>query len=145
VIRDDTLLELAKQLPDTVDALRRIRGITEKIERRHARALLDIVQGPKDSSLSGVPRSHRPESPEDEALANRLGELVKKHCSQTQISPTLVASRRMLREFVAAPLDSPLLRGWRKSFIGDELYAVLSGRPAAAYPADAACAPDHVG
>lgn len=145
VIRDEALLELAKQLPDSLDALRRIRGITEKIERRYAKALLAIVQRSEDSAHSGVPRPNRPESSEDEALANRLSELVKRQCSQARISPTLVASRRMLREFVAAPSNSPLLRGWRKSFIGDELHAALSGQPAAMNPANPIPAPDHAG
>lgn len=140
VIRDDTLLELAKQLPSTIVELRRMRGITEKIERRYGKALLDITRCSETQSLPRPPRPSRAESLEDEPLAKLLSELVKRRCSQAGISSTLVASRRMLREFVAAPMNSPLLRGWRKAFIGDELHAVLAGGSAAT---DTSPDPDH--
>ena len=128
VIRDDALLELAKQFPGTLEALRQIRGINEKIERRHGKALLDIIQHSDHPPLPDSRRPIRQESTEDETLANLLGEVVKLRSGHAEISPTLVASRRMLKEFVASPLNSPLLRGWRKAFIGDELYAVLADR-----------------
>lgn len=143
VIRDETLLELAKQLPKTIDALRRIRGINEKIERQHGYALLDILQRSEDLPLQEGHRPSRPESSDDEALTNLLGEVVKLRSGQAEISPTLVASRRMLREFVASPLASPLLRGWRKEFIGDELYAVLADRRSPPDSTSRAGAQDH--
>lgn len=71
VINDQTLFEIARQTPQDLQQLGRIRGMNERQVRRHGARLLEAVQRGEDDPPLHPPKSPRP----DERILQRLERL----------------------------------------------------------------------
>lgn len=128
LIKDELLLELAKQRPKDMRELKAVRGLDERIARRHAPALLHLLT--RASTLATLPLRLKPttETPALEALLDILSAVVRLRAAEHTINPAILASRKNLREFIDSPSESPLTQGWRRMLVGDDLLAMLAGR-----------------
>jgi ribonuclease D len=89
-----------------------------------------------DEDLPRIPR--RPKrSPHQPAVVDLLAAIVKMRSLEVQVAPGLLAPQRYLEDLVqqfphhaAPPPDLPLLQGWRREVIGQDLLAFLSGTTA---------------
>lgn len=132
VATDDQLMALAKELPRSAKALRPGAGVWGKERSRYDQPILDAI-------TEGLAREDRPEmhtrprlnSKQEAQLDICLGYL-KGHCLAEGIDPRIVCTRSELTDLIAAnrqgdALSHPLLGGWRRAFIGENLLAILQG------------------
>ncbi len=137
LIRDKKLLLLAKKRPRTVEQLAAV-GLEAAFLKAYGEALLAVINAACKSPPSTWPQPVA--SPvltaQQEALVDMLMAWVRQRAVEERIKPTLLASRRDLERWVANPVDSPLLRGWRAHVIGRQLQALLNGQASIRIEAD---------
>ncbi|WP_447980541.1 ribonuclease D [Candidatus Nitrospira bockiana] len=139
IIRDEVLLELARQAPTTVSALRATRGLHPSEVERNGEALLAAIRlglHVPEHEWPEVPKARRPE-PEAAGQVDLLQAVLKAVALEEEIAPSLLASASDLQALVdakerARALDLPILQGWRRKLAGDVLLKVLEGAVAVA-------------
>jgi len=126
VVDDRGLCALAKNPPADLDQVRTVVPIIRKeILRHHGDALMDAIEhgrGQPPRALWG--RAGRMDPPQRDAV-RRVMQRLQERAEQQRISASLVATRRDLEQLVLGARDLPLLRGWRRQFIGDELLVMV--------------------
>jgi len=137
VVSDKALVDAARRLPESRADLAALRDLDDRVRQRHGAAFLDAVQRGLDTRLEDCPPApERP--PNDEAFTARvhflLAYLTGKSLAEG-IAPTLVATRAEVTHLVAtdpdvSPDEHALLRGWRRTFMGDDLLGLLGGQRA---------------
>ncbi|CAI2718726.1 ribonuclease D [Nitrospina watsonii] len=135
IIRDETLLQMARQNIETVKQLHDLRGINGKEINHHGEKLLELIQRGR-----AVPESECPDLPEGTSYATNRGveELlaayVQIRSEELKIEPHLLADRKLIHSFVACHEqeegleEHPLFEGWRKHLIGSDLHLILEGQ-----------------
>jgi ribonuclease D len=134
VIRDEVLVQLARQTPRTLDQLRGMRGMYSSEVERNGQALLTTMQqalARPESEWPEVPRDRKPD-PESTGILELLQAVLKSKAALENIAPTLIATTSDLQALVERPsqqeeVDIPLLRGWRRKLVGETLLSVLAG------------------
>lgn len=129
ILKDEVLLDLAKQMPADEGRLRRIRGLEEGSVQRHGATLLRLIAEGKRLPKEQWPtlkEGHRLPA-EQEPLVDVLMALLRERCQQQRITPSAVAGRRELERLVLGETEIPLLHGWRFAIAGQALQALLHG------------------
>lgn len=128
IVKDEILLNLARLKPTSLEGIRIIRGVDERLLKRHGETLIHLIQQPPAAVPVTEPlqRTSRKTSTR-EALLDLLSAVVKLNAEQHAMNHTLLATRKDLEQFLDTPEDSKLMDGWRKDMIGEELMAVLQG------------------
>ncbi|MBA2487501.1 MAG: ribonuclease D [Nitrospira sp.] len=134
VMRDEVLVQLARQTPRTLDQLRGMRGMYSSEVERNGQVLLAAMQSAlarPESEWPEVPRDRKPD-PESTGVLELLQSVLKSRASMENIAPTLIATTGDLQALLERPspeeeVDIPVLRGWRRQVVGDTLLSVLSG------------------
>lgn len=136
VLADQTLVELAKRQPSTIDALGQIRGLHPSGIRRRGPAILDaIAQGRAAPPIPREPARDRFDSA-DAPLISLAEALLRARAGEAGLAYELLASRSELELIVGAMRrDQPepdvrTLEGWRAELVGEDLRSLLTGRTA---------------
>lgn len=131
VVKDDTLLYMARNAPKTVEQLQPIRHLNERAVKRYG---AEWCQRIRVVAARNIPIDLEPIKPRaskknhgQEALYDFLNAIVQLKASEASLSPSLLASRKDLEQFVESPENSKLTHGWRWVAIGQELTKVLEG------------------
>lgn len=128
VITDEQIVEACKREARSIDELFMVRGIAEKVSTRDAREIVNrLVRGldmPKDQ-MPQLDKTNRNEQNVD-AEVEAMGAIVRLRARENKIALQTLASNSDLSE-VARGHDAPVLHGWRKDMVGDELLAFLRG------------------
>ena len=130
VLQDDALLDIAKQMPSSLNKMAKIRGLTKKTIDQDGDKILDIIQ-----SAQQTPREQWPVNlvtytkltPSQEALTDVLMAVVRLKAEEHNVSPVSLAKRKELEKLVAGEPSEALLSGWKKGLIGEQLVAILNG------------------
>jgi ribonuclease D len=132
VMRDPTLVEIARSMPASVDDLRRVRGA--QLRSRDAQELLEaIAEGgeaePVVAAESAPPAAIR----RADAASGLASAVLRVRCADADIASELVATRGQLDDFLQAVIlgrhaSHDLANGWRRELVGDELVALVEGR-----------------
>ncbi|MDQ4144657.1 MAG: ribonuclease D [Actinomycetota bacterium] len=140
VMKDATLVDIARRQPTSLEALGRIRGLNPKEVDRSGRDVLQAVERAKSTE---APQSAAPPPREDQIRTRLIGGLadvvVRTRAEAAGVAPELVATRgdieSLLLQLFASrrrspngPLDHRLLKGWRKELAGDAVVALAEGR-----------------
>ena len=81
-----------------------------------------------DSELPRIEKRKR-RAVEVEGLVDLMAAVVKIRAHENNVAVPLLASRKDLEALAAGERDkNPLLEGWRRTIVGDELVAVIEGR-----------------
>ncbi len=140
VVKDEFLVEIARRLPKTGDAILALRSAPPNLGERQGDALAERVR----AGLA-VPDNERPRPegapPLDEtgaALVELLSAVVRARSLDEKLPPSLVASTDDLRTLAGVArrnpdFGGPLFSGWRGALVGDVLKDVLSGRRSVAW------------
>lgn len=137
ILKDPTLIEIARTSPRDADAIGRVRGAGGLSRAARERLLGAIAAG-----LAAEPI----EPPRDvpRALAGRVAAaselaavLLRARCDAADIAAELVATRTDLERYVELVLtdagdEHPLAHGWRAELVGHELRDLIAGRIALA-------------
>ena len=124
IMRDSALLEIALQLPRSLNDLRTINGLPEKLVKRAGNELLAAV-----ASSGGDNHDYRPPPAPNEhqkKLLKTMQATVANCARELGISAELIAPRKELSAAIlSGNTDSRVFRGWRRELIGERLLRLL--------------------
>lgn len=132
LVKDETLLEIAATMPETVPDLARARGISEGFAKgRSGTGLLAAVTAAKalpDDALPEAPKD-RAGPPASPALVALLKVLLAAKSEEHHVAPKLLASSEDLDRLAAGDgAEVPALHGWRRDVFGEAALALKAGR-----------------
>lgn len=130
VLKDDVLLELARQMPESAHRMERIRGLESAVLRREGETLVRLIRQARDlprEQWPSLPRKTRLPS-EQESLVDAMAAIVRQRGLEQAVSPAVIAGRGELEQVIQGETDVPVLHGWRASLAGKDLLAFLAGR-----------------
>lgn len=133
VLEDEALVAVAQRLPRSPGELS-MKALTEHQRQRYGAGLLEAVAQGMASPAEDRPtrRSQHPEEERLTAVTSVLQAFLAGHAAREEVDPVLVATKSELRDLVdagiqAQPNQHRLLEGWRHTFAGEDLLAVLAG------------------
>ena len=137
VLRDQSLLEIARRRPQSVKSLRQIRSLKPQQIAKDGEAIVDAVR----AGAAEPVKEDRPDTPhlkmpdEVESTARLLEAWLYARAAEAEIAPSMLATRGDLKTLAAAHYHSqlpslPLLEGWRRELVGQDLLDILEGKKA---------------
>jgi ribonuclease D len=135
VLRDPTVVELARRKPRGRNELAQIRGVNQEVLRRRGDDLLAVIgQGRDAPPLRLDERERYSTEPQDAPVIALAEALVRARAQAAGLAYELIAARADLTPIVVAARrgdnepDVRTLRGWRRELVGAELLELLRGR-----------------
>ncbi len=129
LIRDDVLIEIARAIPETVQALNHTRGLNERTLQKHGKQIIARVNSGKEHPPILFPQKPYDKiklTAEQEEQVDLLQVLIRLRANENALNPTILATRKTLEKFVSGhPCD--LNDGWKSHMIGHDLQALLAG------------------
>jgi ribonuclease D len=134
ILRDPSVVELAKRKPADVRALGNIRGVTSDVVRRRGRDIIAAIERGRAAEPIKLEAEERLGTESGDGPVIALAEsLVRARALEAGLAYELIAARADLQPVVVSVrrgLEPPAvrtLRGWRRELVGDELLALLRG------------------
>lgn len=126
VLADDAAREIARTAPRDVAAIRALDVMPDGAVTKLGPEILEALATAATASLEGIEQRFdaRP-TPEEQALAKRLGDRLKAVAASLEMAPEVLATQKDLRRLVRGERDVPPTRGWRRAVIGEALLSVL--------------------
>ena len=134
IVRDETLLEIARKMPKEIKELSTLRGFHHKEAGKSGAAILKAVKKGNE-----VPEADLPKLPEADGYSTTRGieellsAFVQIRSEELKIEPSVLADRKRIRSFATHfgqkfNMDENfLLQGWRKECIGEPMLKLLNG------------------
>jgi len=130
VIGDESVVEVARRAPKTAEEVAAVRGVGDKVGRGGQRELVEAVLrgiAVPEEELPSLSKRRRPAGDVDSAV-DLMVALVRVRGKEHGVAMPLLASRDDLERLAAGEREaSPLLEGWRRSMVGNELLELLDG------------------
>jgi ribonuclease D len=135
VIRDQSLIEIARRKPASIKSLKQIRSLKPHQISKDGEAIVGAVRAgeaePVVDAGPPVPRLKMPD--EVESTARLLEAWLYARAAEAEIAPSMLATRGDLKTLAAAHHhsqvpDLPLLDGWRRVLVGQDLLDLLDGK-----------------
>jgi ribonuclease D len=137
VVRDPTVVELAKRQPAGRRELSQIRGVNPDVVRRRGDDIIAAIQRGKAAPPIRVDEGERLGTEAQDGPVIALAEsLVRARAQEAGLAYELIAARADLGPIVVSVRrgdtepDVRTLRGWRRELVGAELLELLAGRRA---------------
>jgi ribonuclease D len=135
VVRDPTVVELAKRQPAGRKELAQIRGLNPDVVRRRGEDILATIERGRAAAPLLVDEGERlATEPQDGPVIALAEALVRGRAQEAGLAYELIAARADLTPIVVAARrghaepDVRTLRGWRRELVGSELLELLAGR-----------------
>ena len=136
VIKDPTLIELARRSPTSTNALRDIRGLNSKEAERSGRSIVAAVERGRDAESI---KTSKPPSRSAQERARMLSGLtdavIRSRCEAAGVATELVVTRSevegLLLEMFSGAMDETrhrVLQGWRRDLVGDAILGLAAGK-----------------
>ena len=135
VISDDAIVQIARRKPQSIQSLKRVRGIARATINQYGNSLLNTVQRGLAIDEKNCPPISLPVRPDpfEDARLDLAMAFMRGQCLSEGIDIAMVASRSEVKEFISSQknaTDNPLHTGWRREFLGADLIALLNGKHA---------------
>jgi len=134
VLRDPTVVELAKRRPESRRDLSQIRGVNPEVVRRRADDLIEAIGRGRAAAPIGNDDGERLAiEPRDGPVVALAESLVRARAQEAGLAYELIAARADLAPIVVSARrgepepDVRTLRGWRRELVGAELLDLLAG------------------
>jgi ribonuclease D len=131
ILRDETLADMAAQMPRNISQLQKIRGVSEDMSKGSlGQHLLDAITRAVESDPKDWPQieKRKPISPTVAATVDILRMLMKVQCSEEGVATKLLASSEDLEALAMDDnADVPAMKGWRYEIFGKEALALKHG------------------
>jgi ribonuclease D len=135
VVKDPTLIEIARRAPTSIPALAKTRGLNPKESERFGSAILAAIEtglsGEEIKTPKAPPRSAQVRA---RVLSGPCDAIVRSRCEAANLATELVSTRGELEALLAdisAGVEDlsrhRMMRGWRKELAGDHVVAFASG------------------
>jgi len=139
VMRDETLIELSRRAPKTVDAVMNLRSIPNGFGEHRAAELVERIE-----EALAIPPAERPVMDTNsvelddhgKALNELLSAVLRIRAIEADIAPALIATADTLRRLAASSRVDDVARvfaGWRDALIGNDFRAALAGELSVAW------------
>ncbi len=127
ILSDEALYALATLAPQTMEQLEQVRALPPALVRKRGEELLALIAAAQESAdESLVELAARRPATEETALVARLQQRVRDEAAALGLSPEVLATRRDVEALVFKDRgESALLRGWRRTVIGEQLAAMV--------------------
>jgi ribonuclease D len=132
-LRDEILLDLARNPVKSVDRLAKIRGLPRPVESQHGSAIVEATARAFALPNEELPVAKEPDATAEEKFrAEGLWALSQALCAGQSMDPALVASRQDIAELARILFsspdreDHPLLQGWRREALGEPLRQMVA-------------------
>ncbi|MGD9509291.1 MAG: ribonuclease D [Geminicoccaceae bacterium] len=133
ILRDDLLMEVAANRPQSVEALRALDRVN--LDRDSLAGVVAAVRG-----AMALPKAELPDVPEQVALPRGIGPtvdllrvLLKHRSEESGVAQRLIANTAELEAIAVDDYaDVPALHGWRREIFGEDALALKAGRIALA-------------
>jgi ribonuclease D len=136
VVKDATLVEIARRQPATIGDLRHIRGLNRREAEQSAKQILAAVEAGRNAPP--VQRA-KPASKSIQARARMVSgladALVRARCEEAKLATEVVATRGELEDLLTDAFNGRvdeskyrLLQGWRRDLAGDAVLDLAHGR-----------------
>jgi ribonuclease D len=138
VIKDPTLIEVARRAPRSVEDLARIRGMNAQEAQRSGAAIIEAIQrGHESDELKPDKAPSRSAQIRARMLSGPADAIVRARCEEAAIATELVSTRPELESLLADVTVGTedlsrhrLMRGWRRTLAGDHVVAFARGEVA---------------
>ncbi|MFZ9036856.1 MAG: ribonuclease D [Gammaproteobacteria bacterium] len=130
IMKDDVIIEIARQQPADTGALSRIPELSDKSVKRHGEKLLKIVSAAGRIDASQWPRHDKMKTlnPEQMALGDCLMGLCRMFADNNDISLATLATRKDIDNLILNQKSSRLTQGWRFVMVGEQLLEFIHGQ-----------------
>jgi ribonuclease D len=130
IVKDEVIVDIARQKPADIEALSRIRDLSEKTANRHGDKLLQIVAHATQVDASQWPQHDKQKNLNKQQLA--LGDCLMALCrviaDQNQIALATLATRKDIDNLLINQKSSRLTQGWRFAMAGEQLLEFIHGQ-----------------
>jgi len=129
ILRDDALVDIARHKPASMDALGKIRGLSEGVIRNSGKVLVGLVNDAASTQPKPFPDTGRriKLSPDQGALVDVMMAIVRLSGEQNALNPAVLATRKQLEKLVLGEAGIAVMEGWRKKLVGERLVAFING------------------
>jgi ribonuclease D len=134
IVRDPTMVELAKRQPTGRKDLAQIRGLNPDVVRRRGQDILDTIERGRNAPPLPADDGERLGTESQDGPVIALAEaLVRARAHEAGLAYELIAARADLAPVVVSARrgqpepDVRTLRGWRRALVGAELLELLAG------------------
>lgn len=135
VVKDQTLIEIARKAPSSTGTLKNMRGMPPKEAERSGGAILGAVtRGVQSEPMATTDRPSRTAQMRARTLAGLADAIVRSRCEAARIAPELVSTRgeleSLLTDVFSGSVDEQrhrLLQDWRRDLAGDAVVALARG------------------
>ncbi|MGV8082941.1 MAG: ribonuclease D [Coriobacteriia bacterium] len=130
IIGDESVVEIARRMPKTAQELQAIRGVAEKIGANAIEGVLESVKRGLETPEPEMPtlKKRRKLVRDVDGAVDLMVAVVRLRARERGVAMPLLASRDDLELLAAGEREaSPLLQGWRKEMVGEELVKLLEG------------------
>lgn len=131
VITDEQIVEACKREARTIDELFMVRGMSEKLSTRDARAIVTLMNAALNASPDTWPEPDKcgKNEPNVDAQLDLMCALVRLRAKESGVAFPTLASHDDLARLARGYRDNvDLLRGWRRQLVGEELLDLLDGK-----------------
>ncbi len=123
IVKDETILEIARMKPTDEKELGRARSLPSGFERSRAGAgLIEAVRAGRSLPREAIPdiAADRQRTPPPPDVVDLLRVLLKRQCEKYSVAPKLIASAADIEE-IAVDDDANVraLKGWRREVFGE--------------------------
>ena len=132
ILKDDALVELAMQRPQSPEAFEKLRAVQRGFGRSGAAseiiALIKEVEALPKSALPPAPERYRGPSPKG-AVGDLVRVLLKPVAEEHGVAARIIATSVDIASLVLDDnADVPALKGWRRKLFGEKALAIKHGR-----------------
>ncbi len=125
ILDDATLREIVLVAPRSLKALAAVSGMPAALVKHCGGEILERIRAADlPNELAPVNLRARPD-PANAALLRQLSAIHREVAADLGLSPEVLATRRDLERLAEGARELPVLRGWRRSIIGERLLAAL--------------------
>ncbi|HWL62407.1 MAG TPA: ribonuclease D [Steroidobacteraceae bacterium] len=123
-ILDDTALRaMVLKPPRNAGELAAVEGIAPGFVERSGAQILRLVEEAALPAQLPPPASRPRADPELQALTRALSAIVQRRAAELGLVTEVLATRRELESIARGGTDAPVLQGWRRGVVGEELLA----------------------
>lgn len=128
--KDDWLIEISRQIPDSIGDLTSMRELNEKFITQHGQAILKIIKEAKNLNSTEWPEPDRVHSlsSRQQALGDCMMALCRIIAEESQIALATLATRKDIDNLIIKRKNSRLSQGWRFTLAGEKLLEFIHGQ-----------------
>jgi ribonuclease D len=129
LVNDELLLELARKQPQSLEAIKVLRGMTEELANQYGANWLQCIQAGRAVERANWPQlpKRRKLDAELQLVADLLMLVLQKIAQQHELAPSLIATRPQIEKMLVEN-RSQLAEDWRGALVNATFQAILHGQ-----------------